>query len=227
VKRLPYPLAAAAGLLFVSIAIVSCSDEESSTEAVAPEGPAAVAIEAFIGANSQSFARGEASAITVDCSGNLAVDLVLENWLLRPPGNCGATAQCGHVAVTVGDVLVEAATEVVLVPLGDAAEGTHHVSVELRLDDHSTFLGDAGTPVTDALEITVERAACPEPSGAGGEAGSGGAPSGGQGGAGGQGDAGAGGEAGSGGAGGAPSSGGQGGVGGQGGEAGSGGAGGG
>ncbi len=167
-----HKLSIAAGFL-LGLAL-SCGDEEDSDEPVAPAGPASLTINAFIGANGQRFSRDEAAEIKLDCSGLLAVELEAPNWLFRPPGNCRATPQCGHVAVSVDTVVVEASTRTVLVELGDAAPGNHLVRAELRLGDHSAFLGDAGTPVTDELAIEVSVEPCPEAGGAGGTVGQGG-----------------------------------------------------
>jgi hypothetical protein len=208
---------------------LSCGDDEPTKEPLAPPGPASVEIRAFIGAGSERFGRSDADAVVVECTGLLAVELRLENWLLRPPRNCGATPQCGHVLVSVGDVEIEASTSTVVVPLGDAAAGSHRVRAELMLGDRTPFLGEGGEPVTDELDIEVAVDPCPP--GSGGAGGQGGEPAGGaggepsaqggasgQGGAGGQGGepaGGAGGSADGAGAGGMPSA--QGGAGGQGG----------
>jgi hypothetical protein len=169
-----HKLSIAAGLL-LGLAL-SCGDEEDSDEPVAPPGPASLTITAFIGANGQRFSRDQAAEIELDCSGLLAVELEAPNWLFRPPGNCRSTPQCGHVAVSVDDRVVEASTRTVLVELGDAAAGNHLVHAELRLGDHSAFIGDAGTPVTDELQIEVSVEPCPVAGGAGGTVGQGGSP---------------------------------------------------
>jgi len=213
-----HKLSLAAGVLIALV--LSCGDEEEKPESVAPPGPAGLTIDAFIGVSGERFSREQAGEIRLDCSGRLAVELGLTNWLLRPPANCGATPQCGHVAVIIDDLVVEASTRTVVVELGDAAAGSHHVRAELRLGDRSPFIGDAGSPVADEVDIEVSVQQCPGAGGTGGsggdgsDAGAGGqavvAGAGGAGGAAGGSDA-AGGDAGQGGQGGSPSAGGDGG----------------
>ena len=207
-----HALSVAAGLLLALV--LSCGDEEEDDKPLPPPGPASLTIAGFIGASSERYSREEANEIRLDCSGLLAVELSEENWLFRPPGNCGATPQCGPVAIIVDDLLVEASTKTVVVQLGENAAGPHRVRAELRSDDHSAFIGDAGTPVADELDITVSVLPCPD-TGMGGAAGQGGSPGSAGAGAGGAGgvsaSAGAGGD-GLGGNGGAETAGGQGGA---------------
>ncbi len=172
----------AASALLVLIA-ASCSDDEEDDAPAPPPGPASLRIVSLIGAGNQARPREQGGALSLDCTARLGVTLELENWRLRPPDACGATQQCGYIAVSLDPtdsgqaLLVEAASATIVLDLsalGADAAGTHRLHAELKLDDKSTFIGDAGTPVADDVDLELTLLPCPD-SGVGGADGSGGA----------------------------------------------------
>ncbi len=178
-RALPWLCASA---LTVALAL-SCSSDEEGDETTPPPGPASMRISSFIVAGNQTVSREDAAALELDCNGRLGVTLTLEYWKLRPPGTCGATQQCGYIALSVDPtdsgqaLLVEAATSTIVLDfssLGASAAGSHHLHAELRLDDKSTFIGDAGTPLADDVDVDLTLLPCPD-SGVGGSGGNAGA----------------------------------------------------
>ena len=97
-KRSLFNLLALASLLVPAFA--ACGDDDGS-EPEPPAGPPSIRIGAFYGADNARLERGDENPIDV-CDARFAVEIDSPpNWTLRPPGRCGATAQCGHVSVSL------------------------------------------------------------------------------------------------------------------------------
>lgn len=144
-------LAAAAGSL-------GCSSESSTSAALTPAGPPALAIEEPLeGACTQLY---EGDPLTA------RVRISTTNWSLRPPDVCGVYPQCGYAVMFVDDIrMLESASLVTDVPFGNLAEpaGQHMLRVELHNDDDSIALDADGAPLRAqrAVVTAMPGGACP------------------------------------------------------------------
>jgi hypothetical protein len=205
-----------AGLLAAGLALAvagGCGEDEKISGPLGPTGNPKLTIHEVNGAE-----RKELMCVPVgpDPDATISVNVHPDQLLLRPPGTCGAYAQCGHMLLRINGVENNRGSAPVidaqLQNLADRyAELT--ISIEVRTDSGELILNqdEVPLPVGDTVKVitVMNEASCPEGTGGSGGAGgsgSGGAGGSGSGGAGGSGSGGAGGS-GSGGAGGSGSGG--------------------
>jgi hypothetical protein len=143
------------------VAVVACA--KTKHKAVPPPPPL-VAITAIKAIGGTEIARdcGGSCCLEVSPDANarvvLSVDPTGLNFLLRPPGMCGANSQCGYLAVELdpSDVgplsAVRAATTDVVLPV-TALTGAHRIYVELRHQDDEPVLDATGQPVHAELDV--------------------------------------------------------------------------
>lgn len=136
--------------------LAACSSDTSTTAAITPVGPPALALEEPVEGACVPLADGD--------SLTLRVRIAVTNWSLRPPGFCGIYPQCGYAVYFVdGQKIVESATLATDVPMGSLADptGQHTLRVELR-DDNGVLALDA-----DGAPLRVDRAVVTSSSDAG------------------------------------------------------------
>ena len=174
-----------------------CGDDETSPPDVGPTGDPKVTI--TLPRDGDCVAIGEPAAPTIPIS------IAVEQLLLRPPGACGAYAQCGYAQIVLPGGKVNSKSsgpvlELDLTEIADPYIEDFEVPVEIVAESTGkTMLNHDGQPVAATIHISIAKECTPGTGGAGGTGGTGG--SGGNGGSGGSGGAGgAGGAGGSGGA---------------------------
>ena len=142
----------------------ACSGEATTDAPVGPTGDPAVRFsDPASGGDPQCVAIGDDASVRVP----LLVDV--DEVLLRPPGGCGAIAQCGHLALYAGGVFNNEtsvpAIDLLVAKLGDPYhdgsihQGTGEPDVlTVRVDvvrgpDGGTLLDRAGDPLSDTVDL--------------------------------------------------------------------------
>jgi hypothetical protein len=197
-------LVAALCLLAGVAAPIGCGDDETNPPDIGPTGNPKLTI--TLPRDGDCVAIGDGVGVTVPIS------FAVEQLLLRPPGACGAYAQCGYARLLLnGAENNKGSGPVVELNLPADKYAEMQLTVEIiQSSTGKTMLDEEGKPVAAQITITTAESCTGGVGGGGGGGAGGGGGSGGAGGAGGGG--GAGGTGGGGGAGG--SSGGAGGQGG-------------
>ncbi len=162
--------------------VLGCGgDDEPPPE---PPEPPELRIDGFLNVDGAAFAP-DADCIELGSDQDRTLLVQLEGtsatsigeWLLRPPGTCGSTAECGHLQARVdpqdvNEYALQAtgATTTVALPfdrpcpqnasegecLGfDDPTGQHTIEITLRDDDGIPVLDDDGAPVRVAVEVTL------------------------------------------------------------------------
>ncbi|HEY5374514.1 MAG TPA: hypothetical protein VIK01_12570 [Polyangiaceae bacterium] len=160
----------------------ACSSNDSSTLPVS--GPPGISITKISFGPSTELAQGGASSEPA-CGKQVAVTLNINNWLLKEPGLCQSTPQCGQVQVSLfkdtdsnalaTKVAVSAAVDLT-VP-GSLEAGSYKIEAELIDDDGKVFtVTDAGSSSAQESFQVNPVVDCPS-SAAGGAPGSGGSSS--------------------------------------------------
>ena len=160
----------------------ACSSNDSSTLSVS--GPPSISIAKISFGPSAEVAQGGASSEPA-CGKQVAVMLNINNWLLREPGLCQSTPQCGQVRVslfkdTESNPLATkdaVSASVDLTVPGSLEAGSYKIEAELIDDDGKVFtITDAGSSSAQESFDVNPAVDCPS-SAAGGAAGSGGSSS--------------------------------------------------
>lgn len=151
-------------------ALLGCSEDKDSTKET-QDVPHVYIDAVFTSApNSlQSVARPPdrepLATVNVPCDGRIGVQLAYENWDTRAPGLCGATANCGHTALTLtlGDqtqsLSLVSTPALITLPNPAAWLGNAELSAELRNDDGSAHLA-AMAPVSDRIDLPLTPLDC-------------------------------------------------------------------
>src|SRR5262249_51472448 len=110
------------------------------------------------------------SAVITATAANPGVDIAftVSNFTLQVPGKCAEATNCGHVHVTVDGTMCNdpaapgpynadgfASPIRINLSLCPMISGPHHVVAELHNDDHTSYIGPSGKPVTSGINITV------------------------------------------------------------------------
>ena len=128
-----------------------CGDDGSSSETTTL-GPPSLSIETPL--------NGACVAIDSDAGLSVPVQVVMQNWYLRPEGFCGDVySQCGFLVFLVdGQEAVRSAALMTDVPVGSLGE--HQIRVQLRGDDDLVALDAEGQELVADVRVTVAES-CP------------------------------------------------------------------
>jgi hypothetical protein len=148
----------------VACGLAACSDDDDADSATPTEPPT---LEILGFRTSGGVTDADVGELRLPCDRELGVQVgpqtvpgQLDNWLLRPPGTCGSTPNCGYfvasVASKTGDEALSTSSAATTIPMdlrALSAQGDYLVHVELRQGQTGEpFLVD-GEPVS--AEVTV------------------------------------------------------------------------
>ena len=151
VCRLPW--AGQTGRLSASLALLmfACSEDKPPP---APPEPPSLKVEAVHAIGGGSWSPGSDKPLELGCAPSpVLVELgpsratgQIDDWILRPPGDCGGESRCGFVSVTVdpsseGARPVDSASTWVQVEL---TPGKHVIFAEFRGDDGGGVAAEGG-----------------------------------------------------------------------------------
>jgi hypothetical protein len=166
----------------VACGLAACSDDDDSDSSTPTEPPTLEILRFRTSDGATSDADVE--HLSLPCDRELAVVVgpqtvpgQLDNWLLRPPDNCGSTSNCGYFVASVesrtdSEDAVSTSSAATTIPMDLSAlrgEGDYLVHVELRQGETGEpFLVD-GEPVTAEVTVSFDLATqCDGLGGAGG-----------------------------------------------------------
>ncbi len=139
-----------------ALALYACGGDDDTSNR--PRPPPTLALASVTSAGGPTWTPSSAEScveIGSDPAGTIVVNVVRQNFELRPPGACGGLRPCGTVVLLIdGDQVAESATEAVGFGFGSSGLGTgqHLLRVELRdqdglpvMDPDQKLIGDEAT----------------------------------------------------------------------------------
>ncbi|MCC6525498.1 MAG: hypothetical protein IT373_22805 [Polyangiaceae bacterium] len=169
----PFHRLARLGLVASALASAACTSDDAVDIDVGPTGDPTLAIAEPLSVDGAPVC----ASIGTDPDFRMPFYVSVQQLLLRPPGACGAYAQCGELALYVDGVLNDLssvpAIDLLFRRLADRYhDGSPHAAsgepdvLRVRIAavdaDLEPLLDHAGEPLSDELEVT-SFVTCPEP----------------------------------------------------------------
>lgn len=149
-------------LVGLALFVSACGDDK---EPPPPLDPPALEIVALRAVGGGSWTPGSSKPLELGCApspvlvelGPATAEAEIDDWILRPPANCGGQRQCGFVSLTLDPssddaTTVDSAATTVQVDISTAGE--HVIVAEFRATDGSSPAPDGGRVISEQ-KLTV------------------------------------------------------------------------